>query len=573
MPSGIAGKGKIRLLVRPADPDVTVNELRDALGGAGRMYDRGMPVRLAHDQQQGGAVAHPMTPEGVIREAHGCCRPYVIRERKENVFERDTALPKGTALMYLDMRGEWGLPPLNGIASAPLLDEAGSIHAHEGYDVGTGMWCEHVPPDLALLVPSHPTETEARAALLVLRHRLRTFAFADASTVREAGQAVPVVDMGQDPGADESAALAALLTAVCRPSLPLAPGLLVRAAPLSGSGTGKGLLVRVLCAIAFGRAPAAVTAGSTPDELDKRIGAELMGGGPVVFLDNLNDTALRSDALASAITERPARVRVLGRSLMVPLNASAFIALTGNGLTVREDLARRFLAVELDPRIEDPETRRFRGDVLAQALDQRADLLAAALTVWRWGRHLEAAAELPAGLPLGSFGAWCRWVRDPLLLLGCQDPAKRVAEAKASDRKRQNVAELFNAWHQAHGPAPMKAADLAEPVLRLIDPQGRGRQFVAAALGRLDGTRTGGFLLTRQHASGAWGAATYAVTATVRSQDGNGAGENSKPAAGENHRGHRGHRDPDTPYAPYDPYGFSPNLKSDDENAPWSGTV
>jgi hypothetical protein len=31
---------------------------------------------------------------------------------------------------------------------------------------------------------------------------------------------------------------------------------------------------------------------------------------------------------ASAITERPARVRVLGRSQMMPLNASAFVILT-----------------------------------------------------------------------------------------------------------------------------------------------------------------------------------------------------------------------------------------------------
>lgn len=412
------------------------------------------------------------------------------------------------------MRGEWELAPLNGITSAPLLDEAGGIHAHEGYDPGTGMWCERVPLGLNAMVPARPTQAEASAALLVLRRLLRTFAFADAVTIREEGQDVPVVDLAQAPGADESAALVGLLTAVCRPSLPLAPGLLVRAAPFSGAGSGKGLLVRVLCAIAFGRAPAAVTAGGTAEELDKRISAELMAGGPVVFLDNLNDMALRSDILASAITERSARVRVLGKSLMVPLSASALIALTGNGLTVREDLARRFLTVELDAGIEDPEIRSFRTDVLADALSDRCGLLAAALTVWRWGRQLDASKTLMSGLPLGSFGVWGRWARDPLVMLGCADPAKRIAEAKARDRRRQHVAEVFHAWNDAHGNCATKAADLAMPVLQMLDPQGRGRQFVAAVLGSLDGTRAGGFVLTRQPAAGAWGAATYMVERT-----------------------------------------------------------
>jgi hypothetical protein len=77
-----------------------------------------------------------------------------------------------------------------------------------------------------------------------------------------------------------------------------------------------------------------VTAGSTAEELEKRISAELIGGSPVLFLDNLNNIAFRSDLLASALTERPARVRLLGKSQMVQLNASSFVIMTGNGLSV-----------------------------------------------------------------------------------------------------------------------------------------------------------------------------------------------------------------------------------------------
>jgi hypothetical protein len=45
-----------------------------------------------------------------------------------------------------------------------------------------------------------------------------------------------------------------------------------------------------------------------------------------------------------------------------------------------------------------------------------------------------------------SFVLACQWVRDPLLTLGCQDPAERVSEAKERDGQRQFVASLFAVW-------------------------------------------------------------------------------------------------------------------------------
>jgi hypothetical protein len=128
-----------------------------------------------------------------------------------------------------------------------------------------------------------------------------------------------------------------------------------RAPDISGSGSGKGLLVRAVCAVAFGIKLRAFGRGHDRQELDKRIVSDLIEAGPVLFLDNLNATALRSETLAMVMTERPARVRLMGTPLMVPLNCASFIAVTGNGLSVSEDLGRRFLLVELDAQCEDPE--------------------------------------------------------------------------------------------------------------------------------------------------------------------------------------------------------------------------
>jgi hypothetical protein len=346
------------------------------------------------------------------------------------------------------------------------------------------------------------------------------------------------VDLSKPPGRDESSFLVALLTAVCRPSLYLAPGVLVRAAALSGAGAGKGLLARCISIIAFGHQPHAVTAGETSAELEKRIASELIQGGPVLFLDNLNGIALKSSLLASAITERPARVRILGKSEMALLNTCAFVILTGNGLTVSEDLARRLIEISLDPGIEDPESRPFEGDIRSEVASRRPELLAALLTIWRWGR---ITTNLKAGLPLGSFPQWSKWVRDPLLALGCQDPVERIGEAKKRDIRRQALADLFALWWQKHADRPVSVSELHDDVKQAADPQGRGRQYLTARLEKLAGTRMAGFMLTRQQPAGKWGTATYALQKTSGHSQHNHRGDGSSSQSPEEEARAHGH--------------------------------
>ena len=113
---------------------------------------------------------------------------------------------------------------------------------------------------------------------MVVRDAFKTFCFADAKTIVTDG--VTVVDLSQPAGMDESSFLVSLLGAVCRASLWLAPGSLIRAAQTSGSGAGKGKLARCICAVAYGRQPSAVTAGGSSEELEKRISAALLEGRP-----------------------------------------------------------------------------------------------------------------------------------------------------------------------------------------------------------------------------------------------------------------------------------------------------
>jgi hypothetical protein len=527
-------RGRADRLVNNADLPDTAANLASLLATLPHLFDRGGPARIARDRTRGCAVVETLTINGVVNEAHRIARPWQwARNRRTGKMERsDITLPERVAKLYLDNRDSWKLRPLDGITSAPLLHDDGTIRVAEGYDPETRLWCERVP---AVTVPAAPSREDAAAALLRLRRWFRTFPFADAERVAEAGAPVPVVNVTKPPGADESAFLCGLMTAVCRPCLWLAPALLIRAPEYSGSGTGKGLLVRAICAIAFGTRPMAITAGGTAEELDKRITAALMEAGPTLFLDNVNGTALKSDVLASAITERPAAVHPLGRSATVELNATAFIAVTGNGLLLSEDLARRFVTVELDAGVEDPEARPFPGDFLRDTLAARETLLTDVLTVWRWGRQMGEA--LPAGRPLGSFTDWARWCRNPLVALGCRDPVLRVADAKAHDPRRQRIAEIFTTWWEAHRDRPVTVAELADPVRAAADPAGRGRQYLAATVRRLEGTRAAGFVLERHAPDGKWTPDRYSL----------------RRAEGESIGGHRGAWGASPPYDPYDP--------------------
>ena len=136
----------------------------------------------------------------------------------------------------------------------------------------------------------------------------------------------------------------------------------------------------------------------------------------------------------------------------------------------------------------------------------------------------------------------------PVAGLGCQDPVERISEAKASDPRRQRTSETFHIWWERHGAHPVFIKELHEDVRAVIDPQGRGRQFLTSAIRKMEGTRAAGFMLTCQRPAGKWGTATYSLSKTTEPKSSDGCQE---------HRDHRGHRaegqpldNPDDPYAP-----------------------
>ena len=274
--------------------------------------------------------------------------------------------------------------------------------------------------------------------------------------------------------------------------------------------------------IAYGIMPSPFTFGHDKAEFDKVLVTALLSSAPVVFTDNINGVLLRSETLASVLTQRPSQVRILGHSTMLPLNCAAFITLTGNGLTVAQDLARRFIWVHIDPKLEDPESRLFAEGFLDEIKGRRIELLSAALTILRYGRQhagklgrIKEDGTVERGLAMGSFEQWVEWVRDPLLALGCVDRVIGTRQAKAADPERQEISELFTLWNKYHGEDPVAARELHDEVQKVLNPRKLATQYMTRRLQRMAGMRHAGFVLTQTlelHGRGRWTPPTFKLS-------------------------------------------------------------
>jgi hypothetical protein len=128
--------------------------------------------------------------------------------------------------------------------------------------------------------------------------------------------------------------------------------------------------------------------------------------------------------------------------------ATTWIA-TGNSLHIEGDLSSRTLLCTLDPKCERPEERQFDTDLHVDVPGRRGGLASAALTIVK--------AFLAAGAPrqniptFGRFEAWSRFVREPLVWLGRNDPCLSRRALEARDAVRERLGNLLEAWHDAFG--------------------------------------------------------------------------------------------------------------------------
>jgi hypothetical protein len=153
------------LIVCDADLPSTARALRDLLAERADLFDRGTPVKLVRDAASGAMIAQQLTIESVIHETHRVARPMKLRMNEDgSVVEVPVTLPNRVARLYLDPMGEWNLRVLNGITTAPILSGNGSVVGQDGYDKGTGLWCDGVD------IPYGPYAPRRRSAFVPARY-------------------------------------------------------------------------------------------------------------------------------------------------------------------------------------------------------------------------------------------------------------------------------------------------------------------------------------------------------------------------------------------------------------------
>ena len=346
---------------------------------------------------------------------------------------KPTDPPEQFAKIYLSKSGEWRAPVVTGIVECPTLRADGSLLNKPGYDPESGLYLDYSGDPIS--VPDAPTREQALEALLILKEPYSEFTFAD-------------------PDVGISIALASSLTAVSRRSLRTAPMFAVDAPVM---GAGKGLIVKIASLIATGRSAPILSQGQDEAEDQKRLGAMLLAGVPLMNLDNV-ERPIGGDLLCSMLTERECSPRILGKSESpsVPCNLTLFA--TGNNLQFAGDMVRRVLICRLDPGVERPDARVFRRNLNEWVPANRARLLTAALTVLR--AYIVAGKPKQDIPPYGSYEEWSDLVRSALVWLGEADPCLSRAALEEADPVLGALHSILPLWHRQLGAKAFTAAEV-----------------------------------------------------------------------------------------------------------------
>ena len=312
--------------------------------------------------------------------------------------------PSESALLPMIHFGRWRkIRPIIGVVEAPIFRPDGTIAQEPGYDDATGYL--YRPTGEFPGVPENPTQEDARLAFISLRQ-----VFCDFPYVTEPMRDVPI---------------AALLTILARAAID--GNVPVFAFEASIQGSGKTLQGDAVHIIATGRMGAHGPFPHDPEEQRKAIFSCARSGAPVAFFDNVKGQ-FGGEAIENAITSGEIKQRVLGASddITVPWILTTIV--TGNNMTMTEDMLRRSLMCRIEPKEEDPTDRNnfAHPDLLDWVRAERPRLLVAALTILR----AYACKGFPdAGLGvMQSFNAWSRLVPSAIYFAG----GENVLKAKGS---------------------------------------------------------------------------------------------------------------------------------------------
>lgn len=408
--------------------------------GLGRLFQVGGVLARVRPPAPGAAVKIEVADEDILRTclAEVCDFDEVRCNHGGNDTHRVVAPPRELLRTILSQEAydERRFPPLELLATSPVVGEGGRLLVRRGYYRAERLWVEpsvELPP-----IPARPTRDEVRRAVdLILGNYLGDFPFSD-----EAGRAHT---------------LGAIL-------LPLVRRLISGPTPLhlalaASPGTGKTLLLIALSLIAGSAPVEPQPMRDNEEEVAKALLAVLMSGPQYVCFDNI--TSMDSATLALAISSPACRFggRFLGATRWVEVPALCTWLASGNNPRLSRELVRRTVLIKLSTDSPTPWTRSgFAIPALVRwGTEHRGELLHAALTI--------AMAWVAEGMPkgsarLGGFESWAETMSGLAEVAEVPGFLANRDELLGQDEEGLRWSALAAAWWQRHGPGIVSIDDI-----------------------------------------------------------------------------------------------------------------
>lgn len=391
----------------------------------------------------GSIVTENLTPSAIALEASRIFR-----------FERFSAkddewvpcgLKKEFAQAVLDLPRWPRVRVLSGVIRSPVIDLAGHVHTAPGYDPSTGFF--HALDKQTASLP----KMDEKEALATIFELLEDFPFADNEPTpsRLAG----AVDLPFRPGLDFAVALSYLFSVVIRPFLPTCP---LYAFNASTPGTGKTTLAKVGSLLGQGMSPLIISYKKDDADFGKELISAMLTMPSHLLVDNVPPAQrVNHSSLCTLLSDGELTARLLGSNATAKLDSTPLISITGNSLTLSEDMIRRSLLCTLNTNLENPEDRDFaHEDFVPWVLENRPRFLAALLTILRdflatpkrtRAERIKAVTGKPLKA-LGSFLEWSDTVRACVIAMGLPDPVLSQRRIEAEDPARQRLEAFLAAW-------------------------------------------------------------------------------------------------------------------------------
>ena len=440
----IEARHKPVIRVVAGDLHRVVDAAEQELANRGRHYQAGgLIVSVSTDPTCGDPSIVPTSAPALTRELSVAATWEKYDARAKDWVCCDP--PARHAAILYDAQSFRYLPPLAGVVRQPYFRESdGTLITQAGYDKTTQRFGVF---DARQFVIPDPTPVAAQAALALLEDLLSEFHFVAPT--------------------DKAAALAAIFTAVLRPSLPHAPGFHVRA-PVFGSG--KTYLCELIGAFAGPGGNAKVSYPTTSEEATKVILALLLTSPAVIEFDDMDTDWIPHGTMKRMLTAEHITDRILGVSKTATVSTRTLFLGSGNNVGPIRDLLRRVLTIHIDPRCATPATMTYRGSPVEKVRERRGVYVAAVLTIiqaWRMAESPRASVD-----SIVTFGgAWSEYCRYPLMWLGHPDPATALLDQVRHDPDSDALKGLMTEWHAAFDSIPttvrkaVMAAESREPAL------------------------------------------------------------------------------------------------------------